>query len=348
MDKDGAYTLEKVTQTHDGRTVLDVPALSIHPATITGLVGANGSGKSTLLDLLGFIRRPASGVIRLNGEPAEPFSPAVRAAGVALLNQNVYLLKRRVIGNVAYGLKVRGLARGAQARIAEALDDVGLPPDVFGRRPWYALSGGEAQRVALAARLVLRPRVLLLDEPTASVDDHSARLIKRAALRARRRWGTTLVIASHDIHWLHTICDDIIYLHSGRLLASGFATVIDGPWKSEGGGRWTHTLSDGQCIRAVGEGKNGPHRTALVEAGALQVCDTALRADGSQNQLHGILTRLIFEKRTGGLLATVDAGQLSFTCRLPQEPAAGLGARPGQPVYLRFPVDAVRWHGPPS
>ena len=116
MDTGPIYTLERVVQTYGDRTVLEVPTLSIRPATITGLVGANGSGKSTLLDLLGFIRRPASGIIRLNGKPAEPFSPAVRAAGVALLNQDVYLLKRGVIGNVAYGLKVRGMARGAQTR----------------------------------------------------------------------------------------------------------------------------------------------------------------------------------------------------------------------------------------
>jgi tungstate transport system ATP-binding protein len=338
-----AYALEQVTQSYGDAVVLDVPALRIQRAAITGLIGANGSGKSTLLELLGFIRRPASGVIRFFGRPAGPFDPAVRTAGVTLLNQDVYLLKRSVISNVAYGLKIRGQRRDAQRRIAAALGDVGLPIDTFGRRPWFALSGGEAQRVALAARLVLRPRVLLLDEPTASVDDHSARLIKRAALQARERWGTTLVIASHDVHWLHTICDDIIYLHAGRVMASGFVTAIDGPWQPDGDRYWVHELADGQRIRANGRPSGRNHRAAIVEAGALELFPAPPGPDPASNLLSGILTRVIYEKRTGGFLASVEVGPLSFTCRLPRERAEDFTIQPGRTVFIRFPVDAVSW-----
>lgn len=340
------YVLENVAQRYGGRTVLKVPSLSIRPETITGLVGPNGSGKSTLLDLLGFIRKPAEGSIRLNGKPAEPFADAVRAFGISLVNQNVYLLKRSVAANVAYGLNVRGERAGARARIRDALDQVGLPPETFGCRQWDALSGGEAQRVALAARLVLRPRVLLLDEPTASVDDHSARLIKQAALAARSRWGTTLVIASHDIHWLHAICDDIVYLHGGRLLASGFVTAIDGPWVADGNGLWVNTLPDGQRIRATHHGDDGDPGTAIVDADAVHLATTPPVPSLAENQLSGILTRLIFEKRTGGLIATVDVGPLPFTCRLPREQTRDTTVSPGRSVFLRFPVDAVRWRRP--
>ena len=340
------YMLENVVQRYGDRTVLKVPSLSIRPETITGLVGPNGSGKSTLLDLLGFIRKPADGSIRLNGKPAEPFSDVVRACGITLLNQNVYLLKRSAYSNVAYGLKVRGTHRGADARIAEALEAVGLPMEAFGRRSWDALSGGEAQRVALAARLVLRPRVLLLDEPTASVDDHSARLIKQAALAARSRWGTTLVISSHDIHWLHAICDDIVYLYGGRVLASGFVTVVDGPWAPGENGYLVHKLPDGQCIRGEGGNAGVPRDSALIEADTVQMSVSSPRTDASENQLSGTLTRLIFEKRTGGLIATVDVGPLSFNCRVSREQTSDAAVIPGRPVFLRFPIDAVRWRRP--
>ncbi|MFH1982053.1 MAG: energy-coupling factor ABC transporter ATP-binding protein [Pseudomonadota bacterium] len=341
------YQLENVVQTYGPRTVLTVPGLNISGASITGLAGPNGSGKSTLLDLLGFIRKPAGGVIRLNGAPAEPFSEPVRSAGITLLNQNVYLLKRSVYNNVAYGLKVRGAHRGARARIADALEQVGLPLEAFGRRPWYALSGGEAQRVAMAARLVLRPRVLLLDEPTVSVDDHSARLIKQAALEARHRWGTTLVIASHDMHWLHAVCDNIVHLHGGRVMSSGFVTAIDGPWEPDSAGCWVHKLVDGQCIRAKGGDAGRPPVTALVESDAVRLSVSPPVPSLAENQLSGTLTRLIFEKRSGGLIATVDVGPLSFTCRLPEDLSDDARVNPGRSVYLQFPNDAVRRHTPP-
>ena len=125
---------------------------------------------------------------------------------VALLPQEPFLLKRTVLTNVAYGLQIRKVRANRRERVAEALG-VGRA-----RRPGvrpsarYALSGGEAQRVALAARLILRPEVLLLDEPTTSVDAFSARLIRDAVLKARADWGTTLVIASHDRQWLAEIC----------------------------------------------------------------------------------------------------------------------------------------------
>jgi NAD(P)-dependent dehydrogenase (short-subunit alcohol dehydrogenase family) len=101
--------------------------------------------------------------------------------------------------------------------VAQALLKVGLDPARFSHRSWRELSGGEAQRVALAARLVLEPKVLLLDEPTASVDRESSELILRAALDARDRWGTTLIIISHQLTWLRQIADRILSMDYGKL-----------------------------------------------------------------------------------------------------------------------------------
>ena len=103
------------------------------------------------------------------------------------------------------------------------------------KRPWYALSGGETQRVALAARLVLKPNVLLLDdEPTAGVDGASAQLIRQASLNARREWGTTLIIASHDWHWLYDVCDEILHMYNGRIFGTGRESVVLDPGRSWG------------------------------------------------------------------------------------------------------------------
>ena len=187
------YRIRRLIRRYNGQTALGVDDLALAPATITGLIGPNGSGKSTLLGLLAFVDRPSEGEILYQGRPAEPFSPEIRFQ-VTLLTQEPYLLKRSVFDNIAYGLRLRKETDHLRRRVFAAMEQVGLSPEAFSRRRWYELSGGEAQRVALAARLVLCPRVLLLDEPTASVDADSALRIKRAALAARERWGTTLVI----------------------------------------------------------------------------------------------------------------------------------------------------------
>lgn len=201
------YRISLLKHYYQNRLVLDIEEMTIDRSAIIGLVGANGSGKSTLLRLLAFIEKPCFGTILFKGRPLLPFSDEVRF-NVSLLPQMPYLLKRSVFDNIIYGLKLRGVSKqDCRDRAYRALSDVGLDVS-FAQRQWYQLSGGEAQRVALAARLVLKPEVLLMDEPTASVDAHSSRLIQDAAVRANHEQKTTLVIASHDRAWLNEVCTE--------------------------------------------------------------------------------------------------------------------------------------------
>ncbi len=105
--------------------------------------------------------------------------------------------------------------KDVENKISTSMSHMGLDFQHFAHRKWNELSGGEAQRVAMAARLVLKPQVLLLDEPTASVDVKSAALIQEAAKKARHEWGTTIIVASHDRNWLDGICDTHLHLSSG-------------------------------------------------------------------------------------------------------------------------------------
>ena len=209
------FRLEGVSQQYGGRTVLQVESLAIADNSIIGLAGHNGSGKSTLLRMLAFLEDPFDGRVFFQGKPCSTRHEAIRKK-VALLPQEPYLLKRSVGANVAYGLKVRG-EKDISLKVAQALDMVGLPEIRFGKRAWHELSGGEAQRVALATRLVLRPKVLLLDEPTTSLDAESTGRIKNASIAARQEWNATLVIACHDMTWLESVCDSIIFLDNGRV-----------------------------------------------------------------------------------------------------------------------------------
>ena len=160
-------------------------------------------------------------------------------------------MKRSVFNNVAYGLRLRGEGGDVVDRVYEALSLVGLNSEDFARRPWYALSGGETQRVALAARLALKPKVLLLDEPTASVDSASAQLIKEASIRACQDLGTTLIVASHDWQWLYEICDDILHLFRGKISGTGRETIIFSPWQQLEPGKWGKNI-----IRQTANGRD--------------------------------------------------------------------------------------------
>ena len=211
------YELRNVTQRYGGRDVLHIPELAIEAGSIIGLAGPNGGGKSTLMRLLAFLESPASGEVLYRGKPTLGHEYDLRGE-VTYFPQEPYLLKRSVRANVGYGLLIRGLP-DVRERVDAALAAVGLDPERFAGRSWRQLSGGETKRVALAARLALQPRVLLLDEPTANLDRDSAELVRQAVFAAREQHGTTLLVSGHDQRWLDAISDAKLYLRDGGLSA---------------------------------------------------------------------------------------------------------------------------------
>lgn len=219
---------EGVRRVYGQRTALDLrgQSLSIHQAEVLGLIGHNGSGKSTLMRMLAFLETPDSGRLFMDGElvwsrpknvDSLPNILQLRRQ-VTLLLQTPYLLSRSVGDNVAYGLDARSIPDPQRSqRVHEALTAVGLSPEAFQHRRRNELSGGEAQRVALAARLAIRPRVLLMDEPTAGVDEASAERIAEAVTHARAH-GTSVVAVSHDLDWLTPLCDRLIRFRAGKIV----------------------------------------------------------------------------------------------------------------------------------
>lgn len=337
------YAVRDLIQRYAETPVLSVPSLEVASGAIIGLVGPNGAGKSTLLKLLAFVEHPASGEIRFQGRPEAPFSVRVRSQ-VTLLTQEPYLLRRTVYKNVAYGLRIRGFS-GAELekRVTEALRWVGLAPADFLGRPAHALSGGEAQRVALAARLVLRPLVLLLDEPTASVDAASAQQIRAAAFKAREAWGTTLIIASHDWGWLHDVCDTVYHVFRGRLLGNGTDNFLFGPWRpSHEAGVYERPVDGGGRLRVPAPPNDDA--VALLSGEAIRIGTEAGASDGG---LGGTVSRLAFQRRSGTVAVTVLAGDLALTIRMTPERLRSLGLTPGDAVGLDYPLSAVRWDASP-
>jgi tungstate transport system ATP-binding protein len=336
------YHLSGIKKFYNRHPAVDIEELSLHAGSITGLVGPNGSGKSTLLSLLAFMDSPSNGTILFNGRKAEPFSEAVRFR-VSLLAQEPYLLKRSVFDNIAYGLKLR---RGDSSRypkqVNESLALVGLSPSEFSGRPWYRLSGGEAQRVALAARLVLKPEVLILDEPTASVDADSARQIMACALTASREWGTTLVIASHDWKWLHEICGNVIQMFKGKIIGNGMENILFGPWNQGHDGYWEKALEDGQRI-LVSE-PPVPSAAAMIPQDHISISLTPLGIKPDEHFLHGVLSQISLQPVANTVMINMRVSNQTFSFRIPLDKAREMDLFPGQNMYIAYPLTAVTWY----
>lgn len=185
------YAAKDLKKFYGNKLALDLDYFSLAKGELLILKGPNGGGKSTFLRLLAFLEKPTSGSLTFFGS-AEPRRECT------LLLQEPWLMRSSVYANVILGLKLRGIKENLHERYREAMRSAGFAnPEDFEKRPSSSLSGGEKQRVALAARLILNPSVLLLDEPTAHVDYKSERHIINALLSAHEA-GTTIVCATHD------------------------------------------------------------------------------------------------------------------------------------------------------
>ncbi len=337
------YELKQIAHRFDDRPVLDIDHWQVDSDAVTGIVGPNGAGKSTLLALLGFVISPTRGEIRFHGAAVRPFSDSIRGK-VALLPQETFLLKRSVYRNIVYGLKIRPLKEDRPQRVNTAMEMVGLDPNDFAQRPWFALSGGEARRVALAARLALRPQVLLMDEPTASVDEASAQMIKAAALHARQQWGTTLIVSSHDGQWLADISDHTVHLFRGRILGSGHHSLIFGPWQQNSALQAVSFLSPEQAFMADGRPDNLKTAVAALPADRLRIYPYSYQMPGRFRRLKGALLRLSFERSSGRISASVLVGSTIMTAYLSGTAQSEVTFGPGQTVWLGYDPSQVEWY----
>jgi cobalt/nickel transport system ATP-binding protein len=227
-----AFDLQDVCFDYDGVSALRGLSLQIGHGERIALLGANGSGKSTLLRLLDALYFPASGTITFCGEPLTPsrfqhdsFALGFRRrVGLVFHNPDAQLFNPTVFDEVAYGpLQLQWPKDELQKRVMETLEFMGIAH--LKERPPYRLSGGEKKRVALASIIVLDPEILLLDEPTSTLDPRSQSQI----VDLIQQWkGTskTVITATHQLEIVEDIADRIFVLEAGMLLASGTPSEI--------------------------------------------------------------------------------------------------------------------------
>ncbi len=339
------YHLSGIRHFYGEKKVLDIDELKIPTGSIMGLSGPNGSGKSTLLKLLAFAMSPSQGEVRFNNRVEGPFSPRIRSK-VTLLTQKTYLLKRSVFDNVAYGLKIRKDRENLKRRVKQALASVGMDYHGFYQRRWHELSGGEAQRVAMAARLILRPEALLLDEPVASVDTRSAQLIRQASLAARNDWGCTLVIVSHDLAWLHECSDTRISMAGGRIFSTGEESIIPPPYTEKQGSLPVKDLGNGEAIRL--SPRENTEMTAIIEKKKIHISLYKADSNGYDNQVTARVTSMLYEKKNGHILTSLDLTNqnkngFSLTLSFPPKQAEDLKLIPGKKIILMFQSRDIFW-----
>ncbi|HHW19239.1 MAG TPA: ATP-binding cassette domain-containing protein [Firmicutes bacterium] len=202
-----------------GKTILKVEDISVFPGEVLAIVGPNGAGKSTLLTILACLEFPTKGAVFFRGHRVTRKNVLSVRREMAVVFQEPLLLDGTVRENVRLGLSLRGMKEDAERRVDTWLERFGIT-HLSGQMA-HTLSGGEAQRTALARALVLEPKVLFLDEPFASLDLMTKHGLLKEFRGILEDSGTTTVLVSHDFSEVRALATRVIVLSGGRIQAEG-------------------------------------------------------------------------------------------------------------------------------
>lgn len=266
---DGAYALKDID-------------LSVEEGTFVGLIGPSGAGKSTLASAItGAIPHHYRG--RLFGSTLvagldtceAPLTDIAKVVGSVLQDIDAQMVASVVEDELLFGLENFGIDhREIEGRIASALDAVGIAD--LRHREIATLSGGQKQKVAIAAILAMTPRVIVMDEPTSALDPASARDVFEVLRRAKELTGMTVILIEQTVALLAEYCDRVVVIDQGRIALDGTPTDV---------------FSHGETLRAIGVDTPRTVRifNSLAEAGLAPNDSPALTLDGAESLVAGIL-----------------------------------------------------------
>lgn len=347
------YIVKELKKSYQTGFTLSIPELVIHQGEILGIEGENGSGKSTLLKILSLLESPDSGIIIIDGVKVGKDKVPLLREQISILPQNPYLLKRTVFEQVAFPLKkskkmkkipkLKKVRTSIKESVYRALKEVGLSPLKYTKRKWYELSGGEAQRVALASRLITNPSTIILDEPTTGCDKESIVRIKNTISRLWEKQRPTIIIASHDVYWLRSICRRLIRLHDGKIITSEMENIIPGPWEMTGEGILKRVLSDGQSIYAARSEPFDNTMKAIIKPTDIVLSTKKINNISAQNILKGHVTSLYRNNYDDTIRVNIQISELSLTSFITTRAIDQLKIYPGMEVYAIFKATAFEW-----
>lgn len=208
--------LKNITKSFGKAVVIDNLDLTIKRGTMVTLLGPSGCGKTTVLRLVAGLESPTEGQIFIDGQDVTKSS--IQNRDICIVFQSYALFPHMSIGdNVGYGLKMQGVsAQERKQRVQEALELVDLAG--FEERYVDQISGGQQQRVALARALVLKPKVLLFDEPLSNLDANLRRSMREKIRELQQRLGITSLYVTHDQTEAFAVSDEVIVMHKGKIM----------------------------------------------------------------------------------------------------------------------------------
>jgi tungstate transport system ATP-binding protein len=357
--------LRGIRVAHGARVVLDVPALDVTPGEVLALIGPNGAGKSTLLRVMGLLEPATAGTVCFRGARVSVEDGLAVRRRMASVFQEPLLADATVRANVGLGLRFRGEAGPrARRRVELWLERFGIAP--LADRQARTLSGGEAQRAALARALVTEPEVLLLDEPFAPLDPPTRESLLDDLGRILREEKVTTVLVTHDRSEAMALGDRVGVLMGGRLLQVGEAALVFRAPASEEIARFVgvETIVDCLALDASGHAAVLDARGQRVEVWqtaapgeSVRLClraeDVSLfpgppKGSGSAgfNRLAGRVQRLV--PAGTHVRVTVDCG-FPLVALVTQRMAEDLRLEPGAAVTAHFKSTAPHLlrHGKP-
>jgi len=329
--------LDGIRKTFGTVVAVDRVDLDIADGELFAMLGPSGSGKTTVLRMIAGFEQPTEGVVRLGGVDATALPPHRRDVNTVFQDYALFP-HLSVQQNVEYGLAVRGVARAERARRAgEALDMVRLS-GVGGRRP-DELSGGQRQRVALARALVVRPRVLLLDEPLGALDLKLREQMQVELKAIQREVGITFVFVTHDQDEALTLSDRLAVFNAGRIEQVGAAAdVYERPaTRFVAGFVGTSNVLEGDVAeRLLGEsGVFGIRPEKLLVHGPGGEPGAGMRTT------EGTISEVVYAGSTTRLVVSTDAGVALSVVRLNAD-AAERALRRGDRAVVAWHPESVR------
>jgi tungstate transport system ATP-binding protein len=323
-----AYRLRNVRFAYGSTVALDIDALDFPAGAVTALVGPNGSGKTTLLNILGFLCAPASGTLEFMGQPVPETGMAALRRRIGYVQQKPYLFNGSVRWNLEVPLRWRGVpAAERRRRAAEMLARFGIAE--FAERRVRELSGGEAQKVALARALVTGPEVLLLDEPFSFLDRHFSERIEQWLRDAAHREPPTVVFTTHDLALAERCADTIRTLGAGSVIPFPPVNLYDGNADGD--------VFDTGRIRIRIAAATRPVRRIAIDS--TQIVLSRAKLDSSMRNAFAGTIRAV-TGNDGQLHVTVEAGE-TFTATITPAAWEELGLRVGDTAWVSFKSTAV-------
>lgn len=349
-------SIKGLSKQYGSKEILKDINLDIPENNITGIIGPSGSGKTTLLRLLNLLDKPTDGTILINGTDTRSNSKLIDSfrKNMVMVFQKPALFNASIFDNVAYGLKIRGTTKKEiHNKVNNALEMVDLPN--YGNLSVEGVSDGEAKRISIAQAIVIDPELLLLDEPTSSLDPISSKSIENLFSTLMADGQKTIVMTTHDMAQGQRLAQHMGVLIDGSLLQKGTSheifsmpnsksvaqfletdNMLEGIIKYQQGGLATIDTGKG-LVQGISELPEGSPVYACIRPDNITLTTTE-SVNSARNTLTGIVTNLHI---TGPLARVIIDCGVEIASVITTESAEELGIRVNRRVQANFKASGV-------